>query len=51
MVDRESLELTHLARHKNKLAMGLGMTVLTVPDGGQKVVAKFRKLPQRTTGS
>ena len=36
---------------QKKLAMGLGMTVLTVPDGGQKVVAKFREPPQRTTGS
>ena len=31
--------------------MGLGMTVLAVPDGGHKVVAKFREPPQRTTGS
>ena len=36
---------------QKKLAMGLGMTVLAVPDGGHKVVAKFRELPQRTTAS
>ena len=36
---------------QKKLATGLDMTVLTVPDGGQKVVAKFQETRQRTTGS
>ena len=36
---------------QKKLATGLGMTVLAVPDGGRKVAAKFREPRQRTTGS
>ena len=33
---------------QKKPATGLGMTVLAVPDGGHKVVAKFRPLSART---